>query len=146
MKCFHTVGVIMVCLATALTAPRSAEAEPPPKEFAVIVFRGTDGRTLTMDELRGLTGTFQYEIVGGSNVPAEAKSLHSQAREAGGSGDYKKAIALLDRASKLAPQWPYPDYDMADLAHSYWGQAAEPLSVWRSGGEALAGPAPEAFI
>ena len=83
------------------------------KESSVIIFRGADGRTLTKDELRGLTGTFSYEMVGKSNVPADAKSLHQEARLAGQSGDYKKAITLLEQASKLAPQWPYPVYDMA---------------------------------
>jgi tetratricopeptide (TPR) repeat protein len=66
-----------------------------------------------MVDLRGLSGTFPYEILGKSNVPAEAESLHQQARQAGEAGDYKKAIALLGRASSLAPAWPYPVYDMA---------------------------------
>jgi tetratricopeptide (TPR) repeat protein len=66
-----------------------------------------------MAELKGLTGTFQYEILGNSNVPAEAESLHKQARQAGEAGDYKKAISLLEQASSLAPAWPYPVYDMA---------------------------------
>jgi len=77
------------------------------------IFRGADGRTLTLDELRGTTGTIRYEVVCKVNVPAEAKSLHQQARLAGQSGDYKKAIALLEQASNLAPQWPYPVYDTA---------------------------------
>jgi tetratricopeptide (TPR) repeat protein len=59
------------------------------------------------------TGTVRYEIVGRSNVPAEAESLHQQARLSGQSGDYKKAITLLEQASNLAPRWPYPTYDMA---------------------------------
>ena len=90
-----------------------APKEPPPKEEAVIIFRADDGRTLTMSDLRGLNGTFQYEILGKGKVPVEAESLHKQARQAGGAGDYKKAIALLERASSLAPAWPYPVYDMA---------------------------------
>jgi tetratricopeptide (TPR) repeat protein len=85
----------------------------PPTEETVIVFRAADGRALTMTDLRGLTGTFQYQILGKDNVPAEAESLHNQARQAGEAGDYKKAIALLERASNLAPAWPYPVYDMA---------------------------------
>lgn len=80
---------------------------------STVIFRGTDGRTLTLDELRGITGTIRYEVVGRFNVPAEAKSLHQQARVAGRSGDYKKAISLLVQASNLAPDWPYPVYDMA---------------------------------
>ena len=79
----------------------------------MVVFRATDGRALTLADLRGLSGTFQYEILGKSNVPAEAESLHKQARQAGGAGDFKKAISLLERASNLAPAWPYPVYDMA---------------------------------
>jgi len=90
-----------------------APKAPPPKEEAVVIFRAADGRTLTMADLQGLSGAFQYEILGKSNVPAEAESLHKQARQAGGAGDYKKAIALLERASSLAPSWPYPVYDMA---------------------------------
>jgi tetratricopeptide (TPR) repeat protein len=85
----------------------------PPKEEALVVFRAADGRTLTMADLRGLTGTFRYEILGKDNVPAEAESLHKQARQAGGAGEYKKAITLLERASSLAPKWPYPVYDLA---------------------------------
>jgi tetratricopeptide (TPR) repeat protein len=79
---------------------------------SIVVFRGADGRTITRDDLRGLTGTVNYEIIGKGNVPAEAEALHQQARQAGGAGDYKKAIALLEQAAKLAPQWPYPVYDM----------------------------------
>jgi tetratricopeptide (TPR) repeat protein len=108
--------------------------ESPPKEEAVVVFRATDGRTLTMADLRGLSGTFQYEIVGKSNVPAEAESLHKQARKAGGAGEYKKAITLLERASSLAPAWPYPVYDTAftyllmkdaDNARKYYRKTVE---------------------
>jgi tetratricopeptide (TPR) repeat protein len=66
-----------------------------------------------MGDLRELTGTFRYEILGKSNVPSEAESLHKQARQAGAAGDYEKAITLLERASSLAPAWPYPVYDMA---------------------------------
>jgi tetratricopeptide (TPR) repeat protein len=67
-----------------------------------------------MADLEGLSGPVQYEILYKSNViPAEAESLHKQARQAGGAGDYKMAIILLERASSLAPEWPYPVYDMA---------------------------------
>jgi hypothetical protein len=113
--------------------PRPAQGSPP-KEEAVVVFRAADGRTLTMTDLRGMGGTFQYEILGKSNVPAEAESLHKQARQAGGAGDYKKAITLLERASSLAPAWPYPVYDMAftyllmkdtDNARKYYRKSVE---------------------
>lgn len=83
------------------------------KESGVIVFRSADGRTLTLEELKGATGTFRYEIVGAADVPAEASALHQRARQAGGRGEYEQAITLLDNASELAPQWPYPVYDRA---------------------------------
>jgi tetratricopeptide (TPR) repeat protein len=83
------------------------------KEESMIVFRGADGRTLTLEELRGVTGTIRFEIVGRTAVPPEAEFLHQQAREAGGAGNYEKALTLLQRASDRAPRWPYPVYDMA---------------------------------
>lgn len=79
----------------------------------VIVFTDADGRTLTLEELRGVTGTFKYEILGAGDVPAEATALHKRAREAGSRGEYEQAINLLNRACELAPQWPYPVYDRA---------------------------------
>ncbi|HKV62857.1 MAG TPA: hypothetical protein VJO16_13140 [Candidatus Acidoferrum sp.] len=104
------------------------------KETPVIILRGADGRTLTTDDLRGATGTFRYEIIGREGVPAEAESLHQQARQAGGAGEYKKALVLLERASQLAPRWPYPVYDMAytymlmkdfDSARRYYAKTVE---------------------
>lgn len=104
------------------------------KEAPMIIFRGADGRTLTTDDLRGATGTFHYEIFGREGVPAEAESLHQQARQAGGAGDYKRALVLLERASQLAPRWPYPVYDMAytymltkdfDSARRYYAKTVE---------------------
>lgn len=79
----------------------------------MVIFRSADGRTLTTDDLRGATGTFQWEVIGKTKVPAEAEFLHQQGRKAGGEGDYNKALTLLKRASHLAPDWPYPVYDMA---------------------------------
>jgi tetratricopeptide (TPR) repeat protein len=109
---------ILLAAVTALSAgcgrdqPEVPKAAPS-KDVAVVIFRAADGRTLKTSDLQGLTGTFPYEILGRSKVPAEAESLHEQARHAGGAGDYKKAITLLQRASSLAPAWPYPEYDMA---------------------------------
>ena len=79
----------------------------------MIIFRSADGRTLTQEDLQGVNGTFRYEIVGSVQVPLQAQHLHQQARQAGGNGDYTNALALLEQASALAPQWPYPVYDRA---------------------------------
>jgi tetratricopeptide (TPR) repeat protein len=103
------LAIALLLFAVSCTREHRDTAKEPP----VVIFRSADGRTLTMDDLRGLTGSFRYEIVGKSNVPAEAESLHQQARLAGESGDYRKAITLLEQACNLAPEWPYPVYDMA---------------------------------
>jgi tetratricopeptide (TPR) repeat protein len=105
--------LLMNCLLASLALCSNGQHGETPGQSAVIIFRGADGRALTMDDLRGLSGTFQYEIVGHFNVPTAAESLHDQARQAGELGDYKTAITLLEQAHNLAPQWPYPVYDMA---------------------------------
>jgi len=102
-----------VLMSALLSLACSQDGSKTDKEAPVIVFRGADGRTLTLGELKDVTGTFRYEIVGSAEVPAEAKALHQRAREAGGRGDYQVAITLLTAASKLAPKWPYPVYDRA---------------------------------
>lgn len=79
----------------------------------MIVFRAADGRTITLEDLKGVSGTIPWELVGAENVPSEASRLHQQAREAGGTGNYRQALTLLTRAAGLAPRWPYPVYDRA---------------------------------
>src|SRR5258706_10975924 len=78
-----------------------------------IVYRSPDGRVISQEELKNVSGTFNHEIVGGEDVPAAARQLHERARAAGGRGEYDNTIALLQSASKAAPQWPYPVYDLA---------------------------------
>jgi len=106
--------IVALLLASAVASVGCTRAEGrTEKEAPVIVFRSADGRTLTLDELQGVSGTFRYEIVGAADVPAEAKALHQRAREAGGRGEHQVAITLLTKASELAPRWPYPVYDRA---------------------------------
>ena len=78
-----------------------------------LVFRDAAGRELTVRDLRGYTGRGRWEVIGADDVPPEAKRLHQEAREAGGRGDYARALDLLDQARAIAPRWPYPVYDAA---------------------------------
>jgi tetratricopeptide (TPR) repeat protein len=123
---------IVACLAAVFGFDRDQGAASG--KAPTVIFRDTDGRTLTVDDLRGVTGTFRYEIIGSGAVPAEANLLHQQARQAGAAGDFEKALALLAQASKLAPQWPYPIYDTAytyllmgdfDRARQYYRKTVE---------------------
>jgi Flp pilus assembly protein TadD len=100
----------MVVVAFAAGACKRRQSLEPTSN---IVFRSADGRTLTLDQLESAKGTVNYEIFGDEDVPAEARALHERGRQAGGAGDYKQALALLTKASQLAPRWPYPIYDRA---------------------------------
>ncbi|HXH65668.1 MAG TPA: hypothetical protein VNI81_00610 [Candidatus Limnocylindrales bacterium] len=98
-----------------------------PENVPTIIFTLPDGRKLTLEELQGatgqvffkdgklldVTGTVCYEVIGTGAVSPEARTLHQQARQAGGRGDFTEAIALLEQASERAPEWPYPVYDRA---------------------------------
>lgn len=78
-----------------------------------LVFRDAVGRELTARDLEGYTGRVRWEVIGADDVPLQASRLHQDAREAGGRGDYARALDLLDQARDLAPRWPYPVYDAA---------------------------------
>ena len=75
---------------------KSATAAPP-----AVVYRGLDGRTLSQEELKGMTGTFNYEIVGGEDVPARARELHELARAAGVVGSTIRPLSCFG----VHPKW-----------------------------------------
>jgi tetratricopeptide (TPR) repeat protein len=77
------------------------------------VFRDAAGRELTARDLAGFTGRVRWEIIGADAIPQQAVRLHQDARQAGRHGDYARALALLDQARAMAPNWPYPVYDSA---------------------------------
>lgn len=99
-----------------------------------IVYRDSAGRELTLDEVRTSTGEVSWEFVGGDNVPEKATRLHQAGRQAGARGETKQALRLLTDAASLAPEWPYPLYDVAftyllsgDFAKAleYYGRTVE---------------------
>jgi tetratricopeptide (TPR) repeat protein len=105
-----------LALVVALAACSRTDPPTPPgggPSAARLVFRDASGRELTMHDLEGVSGTVNWELVGGDAVPAAARRLHEQARGAGERGDYDRAIALLEQARAAAPAWPYPVYDEA---------------------------------
>lgn len=106
--CFLVIAGCGTDADMANTAPPSAATGK-----SRVVFSGDDGRQLTFSDLKNAEGTFEYTIVGQEQIPAEANSLHRMARQLGASGDYEAAIKALTEAQTLAPDWPYPTYDMA---------------------------------
>ena len=78
-----------------------------------VIFRSDDGRVLTAADLAEATGVFDYGIMANQKVPDKANELHQRARQLGAAGEYGQAIELLSQAQLLAPEWPYPTYDIA---------------------------------
>jgi tetratricopeptide (TPR) repeat protein len=111
---FVAVACGMIVIATVGLAACGGEHSFQEKATgARVVFRDTAGRELTTDDLQGVSGKVGWEVIGAGAIPAEASRLHTEAREAGGRGDYPHALNLLEKAHRLAPDWPYPVYDTA---------------------------------
>ncbi|MFD2907408.1 tetratricopeptide repeat protein [Flavobacterium ardleyense] len=78
-----------------------------------IEFTDKQWNKILKEDLENSSGIFNYEIYGIEGVSDLAKSLHSQARQYGQSGNYQKAIENFEQANKEAPNWAYPLYDLA---------------------------------
>ena len=84
----------------------------------------------TADVNRIEDGTAAYQVIGGRTIPPSAEELHRQARAKGESGDYASALDLLSQATKIAPDWAYPYYDMA-FTYLLQGDSTNALSNYR---------------
>ncbi|GHB91878.1 hypothetical protein GCM10007047_03490 [Cerasicoccus arenae] len=60
----------------------------------------------------------------------DAKRLHQEARLKGQAGEYDAAIALLNQAIQIAPDWAYPRYDLA-FTHLLINDPAKALAIYR---------------
>ncbi|WP_061533019.1 tetratricopeptide repeat protein [Collimonas arenae] len=78
-----------------------------------IIFKDRAGRILTKEDIKGISGDVKWEINSGTPIPEEAKRLHDLGRVAGQKGESKAAISYFRKASEIAPNWPYPYYDLA---------------------------------
>lgn len=105
--------LLITCVATIFVGCNNETGTSTQRDESRVVFRSEDGRELTVADLSDATGTFEYEIVDAGSIPLEANVLHQKARQLGASGDYEAAIRTLAKAQALAPDWPYPTYDMA---------------------------------
>jgi len=95
-----------------------------------IVIRDSLGRQITFEDLQTIEGGVHFEISSGQEVPAEATEVHAKGYEAAAAGDYEKALALFDKASSVAPDWPLPVYHAA-IAHLYTVNFPRALDYYR---------------
>ena len=91
-----------------------------PSANSKIIFTDESGNTITLNDLANTDTpdsgdhTYNYQIYNEDNViPARARELHEQGRVLGSQGQSQEAIDTLKEANKVAPDWPYPLYDIA---------------------------------
>ena len=78
-----------------------------------LIFKDDKGNQITLSDLEGVSGVFNWQIISNKSIPSLANQLHQEARQLGGQGKYELAIQKLMEAHSLAPDWPYPIYDLA---------------------------------
>ena len=78
-----------------------------------LIFKDDKGNTISLADLKGASGTYNWQVVGNEEIPNDAVILHQAARQLGGQGKYEESIEKLKQASQLAPNWAYPVYDLA---------------------------------
>jgi tetratricopeptide (TPR) repeat protein len=107
------LGIAAVALADCGGGGRAAATLEGKPLRSRLLFKDAAGRELTAGDLEGVSGEVRWELIGAGAIPREAMRLHEEGREAGGRGDYPRALNLLEQAHRLAPDWPYPVYDTA---------------------------------
>ena len=105
--------VIIIAISGACNNPSGEIKKQSQAIESEIVFTDSSGNKIYKEELKNATGSFNYDILGIEGVPENAKSVHTIARRLAQSGKYEKAIQFLLEAQELAPNWPYPYYDLA---------------------------------
>lgn len=78
-----------------------------------LIFKDENGNSISLSDLEGVTGRYNWQIVSNGKIPNNAISLHQEARQLGGQGKYDEGIAKLKEANQIAPNWAYPVYDLA---------------------------------
>jgi tetratricopeptide (TPR) repeat protein len=78
-----------------------------------LVIEDESGATLAPDEFRQYKGRIKWQVVGGPDVPAEARRLQQEGRTAGERKEFDLAVQLFTEAATVDPSWPQPLYDRA---------------------------------
>jgi tetratricopeptide (TPR) repeat protein len=91
------------------------EAPPEAKDSSPVIFKSSEGKTITQAQLAKISGPFNYESIGKNDLPAEAVEKHNEALKLMDEEEYKKALPLLEQVAELAHEWPQPVYEIADV-------------------------------
>jgi len=102
--------IILILIAIAISGCQSNSHKSTDSK---IIFKDKLGNQITLKDLEGATGNYDWQIVSNKNIPKEANQLHQEARALGQNGDYNGTIKKLNKAYGIAPNWPYPVYDLA---------------------------------
>ncbi len=115
-------GILLLGVACAIGCGRKSDPE--------VVYSTSDGKkTKDIQAVAAVDGEVAYQVVDDKPIPDEAQVLHQKARTKGEKGDYDSALQLLEQASRLAPDWAYPRYDMA-FTYLLKGQSAKALEKY----------------
>ena len=82
-------------------------------EASEIIFKDENGRVLTKSDLKGVDGTVNWGIQTDRKIPDKAIEYLKLGRAYGQKGNHELAIQNFESAMKLAPDWPYPYYELA---------------------------------
>lgn len=78
-----------------------------------LIFSDDKGNKISLEDLEGVTGEYHWEVLSDKKISQKANKLHQEARALGGQGKLDQSIEKLQDAIKIAPEWPYPYYDLA---------------------------------
>ncbi len=102
--------ILLLIMSTFLHSCNSNSQHPNGDQ---LIFKDDKGNQITLADLEGATGTYNWEIQDDTKVPEAANKLHQEARQHGGQGQYDLGIEKLKKAIEIAPDWAYPVYDLA---------------------------------
>lgn len=82
-------------------------------EASEIIFKDKNGKVLSKSDLKNFDGTVNWEITSNLKIPDKAIEYHNLGRAYGQKGNNELAIQNFENAIRIAPEWPYPYYDLA---------------------------------
>lgn len=127
---FWATFALALAIALSGCSKEEAEEQQPSAETQpgeTVSKNSTEAPRETAAAPAPIRSNFNDEI----DIPVQAQQLHQESRQLGKSGDYEAALAKLEEAAAIAPEWPYPHYDMA-YTYLLMGQPEQALEKYRA--------------